>query len=464
MKAISPICLALALAEAALGPAALVRAEPPADNPAPATSQITLTPAQVQQILKNQEDLRREVEQLKAERAASQPAATQPAAAQAANGAEAAPAPVTQDDLDEIQRQLKQVKEQVHSALPGTEHLVIAGDAAVGFVNQQKTNSTFFAGVSPLFLWEPTDRLLFEASFDVGISTDTDNNSSTSFDLTIADASFIVNDWLMVGGGLFVVPFGQYHNHFDPPWINKLPDDPLVFSDGGLAPSSEVGIFARGAVPAGPTKITYDAYLTNGPNLITKDPAAAGSLNFHDFTDLNNGKAVGGRLGFSPMPSIEVGYSFEYAQVSPTNFHDAYAFLQAADANWVQVIPSILGQLTLRGEWVWSDVQEATYDPKGTLGFGPLRFGNFRQGGYAMIAYRPTLVENRYLRKMEFVFRYDSLRSPLAAPGGEHEQRYAFGIDYWVTPSAVLKIAYEIDDKKVGPDQNAFYVQFGIGL
>ena len=427
----------------------------------PATTQISNE--QFQQLLRQQDQMRREIEQFKAERSGAI-AATQPAAPVTAPTAEAATPAVTQEDLDELDRQMRKLREQVHSALPGTEHLVIAGDAAVGFVNQQKTNSTFFAGVSPLFLWEPTDRLLFEAAFDMGIATDSNANSSTSVDLTIADASFIVNDYLIVGGGLFVVPFGQYHNHFDPPWINKLPDDPLVFSDGGLSPSSEVGIFGRGAVPLGATKITYDAYLTNGPNLIAKDPAAAGSLNFHDFTDLNNGKAVGGRLGFLPVPSLEVGYSFEYAQVAPNNFHDVYAFLQAADANWVQEIRELSGQLTVRGEWVWSEVEKTTYDPKGALGFGPQRFGNFRQGGYGLIAYRPTLAQNRFLQKTEFVFRYDTLRSPLRAPGGNHEQRYEFGIDYWLTPSAVLKVAYEIDDKKVGPDQNAFFVQFGIGL
>ena len=426
----------------------------------PATTQISNE--QFQEFLREQEQMRREIQQLKAERSAAP--ATQPAAPATAPAGEAPTPAVTQEDLDDLDRQMRKLRDEVHTALPGTEHLLIAGDANFGFVNQQMTNSTFFADFSPLILWEPTDRLLFEAAWDMSVSTDSNNNSSTSVNLNIADASFIVNDYLIVGGGLFVVPFGQYHNHFDPPWINKLPDDPLVFSGGGLAPISEVGIFGRGAVPVGPSKITYDAYLTNGPNLITKDPAAAGSLNFQDFTDLNNGKAVGGRIGFLPVPALEVGYSFEYAQVAPNNFHDVYAFLQAADANFVKEIRDISGQLTLRGEWVWSDVEKATYDPRGALGFGPLRFGNFRQGGYALIAYRPTLAENRYLQKTEFVFRYDSLRSPLHAPGGDHEQRYAFGIDYWLTPSAVLKVAYEIDDKKVGPDQNAFFVQFGIGL
>ena len=38
------------------------------------------------------------------------------------------------------------------------------------------------------------------------------------------------------------------------------------------------------------------------------------------------------------------------------------------------------------------------------------------------------------------------------------------GIDYWITPSVVLKAAYQIDDKRFGEDQNAYLVQLGIGL
>ena len=164
-------------------------------------------------------------------------------------------------------------------------------------------------------------------------------------------------------------------------------------------------------------KFTYDIYLTNGPGLVTNDPAAAGSLNFDDFTDLNNGKAAGGRLGFLPIPSLETGYSILYAQVSPAGFPKSYALLQAVDFNWVQEVRPLSGVFTVRAEWVWSDVGASTFDPRGSLGFGPTRFGNFRQGGYAELAYRPTLVENRVLRNFEGIFRYDLLRTPLQVAG-----------------------------------------------
>lgn len=426
---------------------ALARAES-----ATPTTQDYVSREEYERLRHDQESLRNELDALRRERA----------------GAGSQVTPVTQPaadaPLEDLQRQLDDLRDQVHRGLPGTEHFLLLGDASVGFSTQRKNGSTFNATFSPLFLWQPTDRLLFEAAFDVSGTTDPNANSSTNVNLTIADASYLVNDYLAVGGGVFIVPFGQYHNHFDPPWINKLPDDPLVFSDGGLAPNSQTGIFGRGAVPIGPSKVTYDAYVVNAPNLITKDPAAAGGLAFPAFTNQNNNFAVGGRLGFIPFPELEVGYSVQEGRVSPSNFADVHALLQAADAHFVKDVGFVAGRVDLRAEWVWSNLDRATFDRHGALGFGPLTFTNYRDGGYIQASYRPVMLSNRILRNLEFVARYDRLRSPLRAPGGNHEQRWAIGVDYWLTPSAVLKTAYEFDQKKIGPDQNAFLVQFGIGF
>jgi hypothetical protein len=273
-----------------------------------------------------------------------------------------------------------------------------------------------------------------------------------------------VNDNLAVGGGLFVTPFGVYHNHFDPPWINKFPDDPLAFGDGGIAPGSALGIFARGAVPVRSMKFTYDAYLANGPSLHTTNPDLAGSMNFDNFTDLNDNKAVGGRLGFLPFPNIEMGYSIEYSEPAPSDFENVHALLQAVDFNWRQECAFLKGLFDIRSEWVWTDVSRATYDPTGSLGFGPLSFSNYRQGGYVQCCFRPTKWDSKIWRNVEFVSRYDWLIQPTNAPGGDHEERVTLGVDYWITPAVVLKAAYEFDDKKVGENDNAFLVQIGVGM
>jgi hypothetical protein len=372
-------------------------------------------------------------------------------------------AAASDQDAQDNEKQMKAIQDQVNKDQPGLEGFVIAGDANIGFETQKGNTSTFFADLSPLILWQPPDsHFLVESAFDLGIGGADINSETTSVSLELADISYDICDYFTIGGGLFAVPFGQYHNHFDPPWIDKFPDDPLAFD--AIAPTSEVGFFAKGAIPSGTTKWTYDVYATNGPNLITGDPNAAGQLDFDDFTDLNNNKAFGGRIGFLPLPDMEMGYSVQYSNPSPDGFQNVHAFMQAADFHYKPLVKALSGQFDFAGEWIWSNLGMATYDPTGGLGFGPLTFNNYRQGGYFSLCYRPTELSNKILRNVELCGRYDSLQSPINSPGGEHESRWTLGIDYWVTSYCVVKTAYEIDQKKVAQDQNAFILMVGIGL
>jgi len=159
-----------------------------------------------------------------------------------------------------------------------------------------------------------------------------------------------------------------------------------------------------------------------------------------------------------------MGYSIQYSKPQPDNFAHVYACLQAADFHYKPLVKAIDGQLDLAAEWIWSSVSPVTYDPQSVNGFGPLNFNNYRQGGYVSLGYRPTEVNNKILKNFEFLARYDSLQSDLSSPGGEHESRWTLGIDYWVTSYVVVKTAYEIDQKKIGADQNAFILQVGVGL
>jgi hypothetical protein len=416
-----------------------------------------LAPAWGQDAASSQPVTREEFEQLKKENAEMKQELTQVKKdqAEAATNADA--------DAADFDKAIKEIQQDIDKQHAGLEGFVLAGDASFGYSAQQKTDSTFFADVSPLIIWQPVDsHFLVETAFDLGIDGQDINSESTTVTLNLADLSYEVCDYLTVGAGLFAVPFGQYHNHFDPPWVNKFPDDPLAFD--AIAPISEVGFFAKGAIPSGTTRWTYDIYATNGPNLITNDPNAAGQLNFNDYTDLNNNKAIGGRIGFLPFPDMEMGYSVQFSRPNPDGFASVHAFMQAVDFHWKPVVHAIDGQLDFATEWIWSDLGTNTYDPTGTLGFGPLTFNNFSQGGYASIGYRPTLVDNGFLKNLEFLARYDSLQTPLGGPGGDHESRYTVGLDYWITSYAVVKAAYEFDQKKVGTDQNTFILQIGYGL
>ena len=80
------------------------------------------------------------------------------------------------------------------------------------------------------------------------------------------------------------------------------------------------------------------------------------------------------------------------------------------------------------------------------------------------LSYRPIRIENDYIKNFEGVFRYDRLNQ-LHTPVGFDEQRWTLGLNYWLTPSVVLKLAYEFDDKNGGArDQDAFMMQAVVGF
>ena len=344
----------------------------------------------------------------------------------------------------------------------GDTKLLIAGDMNAGYVNQDHGDNTFFAESSPMLLWQLNERLFFEGGLDFDLSGPELDGEGSQTDVSIGAAylSYLVNNHALAGLGYFPLPFTQYHNHFDAPWINKLPTDPLAYGDNGLAPDAGLGAFATGAFACHHSGWNYALWATNGPALMTEGDNA-GMLSFDNYEDTNNGKAVGGRLGYLPIPWLEVGASFQYAQVAPKDMTEhVYSRLFGVDWNYVQVLDAIKGRLTVRGGWIWSDVSAATY----TALPGSPRFSNNSNGGYAELAYRPTKVAEKWYRDFEFVGRYDRLDIPSHVPSGGTENQWTGGIDYWITPRTVVKAAYTWDNRDQGQDQNLFAVQLATGF
>ena len=169
---------------------------------------------------------------------------------------------------------------------------------------------------------------------------------------------------------------------------------------------------------------------------------------------------MGGRLGWLPIPQVRVGLSFEFSRVNPSGFETVDSQLYGLDWDYVDVVAGLKGRVTARGGWIWSNVGEATYPAL----LGSPRFGNDSNGGYAELAYRPTDVAEKWLRRFEFVGRYDRLFIPAAVPGGDTETQWTGGVDYWITPRTVLKAAYSWDDKEYGRDQSLFALQLATGF
>jgi hypothetical protein len=435
---LSAVCAFLFLGGGAL----TVRAQP-AQGPPPDMSKY-VTREEYERVLKRLDTVTTDLEKVKAQQAIPNASAKD-----------------TDEALEEVRGTVRDIQDQLKSVTPGTHQFLVTGFGFFGFEDHRGSASSFTAGVNPLILWKIGDRLIFETEFEVELAPK-EEGGGTEFNMEIADLSYIVNDHLILGGGIFKTPLGIFNERLESKWINKLPDRPLPYDDErGIAQEATVGIFAKGAFDTRIGKFNYAVYGSNGPTLNTEGDNV-GTLDFDNFVDENDNKAVGGRIGWLPacIPGFEVGYSAQFAKVNPPGFENVHAFTQAVDVSYLHICPQLKGQFDVRFEWVFSNVDKATY----TINGAPSRFNNDRNAGYAQVAYRPTLVADKTIKNLEFVFRYDRLNVASNAPDGGFEQRYTFGLDYWLNTSTVLKTAYEVDDKEHGKNADAFFIQGAMGF
>ena len=370
----------------------------------------------------------------------------------------------TDQAFDDLEKRLKDVKAMAKDSFPGSTKMLMTGYGTAGFIAQDHGGSTLFnATFNPIFLWKLSDRILFEGELEAELE-----GHDTSLALELAQISYLLNDYMTVGAGKFLNPMNYFVERQHMGWVNKLPDKPLAVYDG-LTPEANVGFQIRGGIPVGKTKFGYAFYVANAPEL-NIDPASfeageLGTLEFNNFDNVGNHVAIGGRVGFYPIPELELGYGFQYADVTPSgSSRTINSLLQSVDLSYVRESARLKGIVNLKAQWVWSHVDRFTYDPEGTLD-GPFTFNNNRNGGYAQLAYRPSGVENAFIKNLEPVFRYDRLNQTRTLTG-VNETRYTVGLNYWLGQSTVFKAAYEFDGQS-GPEaerHNAVLLQFVTGF
>src|ERR1051326_7495428 len=345
-------------------------------------------------------------------------------------------------------------------ALLGTTKFLLAGWAEGMFEARNGDVSTFSASFNPIFLWELTPKILFDGRLEIEPS-----GGGTNVNLVNAQISYLLNDYVALGVGEFFSPSNVFVERCEPQWINKLPDRPIGVYHGVL-PNISVGAQVRGGFPIGPTRVDYALYVANGPTLITSDASNAGTLDFNSYTDNNDDKAIGGRMGFLPIPGVEVGYGFETSRpgFQGTAFADLRALVQSVDLQITRDSDLLKGRINLFTQYAWSKVDHAVYDPDGSFGFGPLPLTAKRDGGYAEMAYRPTKLDLDLLRNLEVIFRWDHLSGDPSGLGDPSETRWTIGLDYWLSPSTVIKAAYEWDKPNGERNRNALLLQAAMGF
>lgn len=362
------------------------------------------------------------------------------------------------DEVMTLQSEVEELRAGMGALTLGSNKFLVTGYGTVGFTDTEHGNSSFSTSLSPLFLWKASDKLLFSAELQFGLE-----DHGTETELEYANAAYIVNDHLTLRFGKLLTPLSTFQEHQHPTWINKLPNSPMFAAHGGhgsgaqLVPITSLGAEARGGFTLdNGMKLTYSAIISNGPVLdVDHDP---GTLEFNNFADINNNKAIGGRIGFLPIPELEIAYGFQYAGdvvADGEGFDDVALVTHVLAVSYVTEKDAIGGRIEARAEFVLND-----FDTELDFGSGPIDLD--RQGGYLQVAYRPTLSEG-FVKDLEGVVRYDFVDQP--SEFAFDSDRYTAGVNYWVSPSAVFKLAYMWEDAEGSREgEDALMLQFAIGF
>jgi len=285
--------------------------------------------------------------------------------------------------------------------------------------------------------------------------------------LAYADLVYFINPYVTLTGGMFLSPFGLYPERMHAPWMNRLPDAPAGMGSEQVLPETELGMQLRGGIPIGKTKAVYALYFSNGPTLTDDTSKNAGKLTYDNLTDNNKNKAIGGRLGFLPIPknsSLEVGFFAQRARVGndATPHAGVQAMLYGADVTFHRYFRFLKGTIDMKGQHCKVAADKVYYKANPlqivnvpaedvNLNDSTYRFDNTTELYFVMFSYRPTASEH-FLKNTEYIFRYDYLKEPAFARWNNSGSRFTIGIEYWLESRSAFKLAYQ-----VGVPENIFF-------
>jgi len=209
------------------------------------------------------------------------------------------------------------------------------------------------------------------------------------------------------------------------------------------------------------------------------EPEEAGMLNFENFEDNNNEKAIGGRFYIFPFTnsSLELAGSFYSGNVGnkdDVQYEDVGASLYAVDLSYVKLMSRIKGIIDVKSQYNYSKVDDAIYFEleEGETVPTPYTFNNNSNAFFAQLSYRPTMSGSNFVKNLEFVGRYSSLNTPEGAEWEQQATQMTYGINYWLSWRALLKMSYQVTNTEGGHDlpagtevtTNGFFFHWALGF
>ncbi len=389
------------------------------------------------------QELRKDLEALREQKEAEN-AQEATAAAEGVEGS--GEAPVTREYVD------KRIED--FETAPESRFLV-SGYGTVQYVGEQEASDGFEVGFNPGFHFRMTDRLHFNGELEVGLTLEGEE-TVTELGLEFAQIDYLLNDWMVLSGGLMLLPFNAFGPRLHPTWINKMASKPPIYGghgEVGIVPvMSNLGFQVSGGAPlwSDESKFNYGFYVTNAPS--ADDDHDPLGFEYKTFPNLSDNFSGGGRVGVLPIPNLEIGGSFQSGTVSPTDDPSAPGdryHLAGSDAwfDW--------RGLELRGEYIWKTRRFEGTDLS--------EQGYYLQGAYRMNHLVPDTGGLRgVVGRFEPVVRWGQIFDYAPRIEEKARKQLALGLAYWLFESAPLKFTYEFNEGAV--DSNRVFVQFAYGF
>jgi len=347
----------------------------------------------------------------------------------------------------------------------------------------------------PFIYADITEHVKFASEIEIehGIREDA-QTTGMEIGLEFAHIDYLVNEPFNLRAGILLLPVGKFNLLHDSP-LNDLTDRPLVSLFIIPSTMAETGAGFYGTLYPGRTsKLDYEFYVTTGPcgydnngnPRINEETGTRGSRQrkcaSDDGLDINNGKAVSGRVAYSPMLGIEVAGSGYYGNAAPG---PNYNPLSIVAVDWTLQ----RGPFELIGEAAWSytrnnsraincagrDTTSATSvcgagTPPGLLltgiggnsglGIPPQRMNGFYiQGNYHFMPdFLRAWSPKRFGEGSTFtaVIRYDRVDTNLDNSNGTggfgNLEQISFGLNYRPIEDAVFKISYQYQPMAFNPN------------
>lgn len=194
------------------------------------------------------------------------------------------------------------------------DRTVIGGYGEVEYHNAAGQDSEFVAHRYVLFVYSQLSERIStstEIEFEfAGSPLKKDGvQSAGEVLLEFSVVDFKIDDWMILRGGIILVPFGAYNLRHDSP-TQDLTERPKPLTT--ITPTTwfEAGFGLLGDIDLGADVVLdYEIYVINGLDAkIDRQHGMKGAVG-SKLEDNNDDKAVVGRIGFSPLLGIDMGVS-----------------------------------------------------------------------------------------------------------------------------------------------------------